>query len=150
MNVNKIEQLDVKRFKYQQSLALAGSLFVIVWFLRFFALIYFSYDEILYSILITLILLIIIQLYSAFHLIKISNELRTDNDLKDALNNELVMLYQLKSWRHSFFSLILFSILLGIISSIVPVDDLVFVLVSYPLVGFTVYNMSYYLYLKKY
>jgi len=150
MNVNRIEQLDKKRLKYQRSLALAGFLFVLFWFVRFFTLQHHCCTEFHFSLLIVLILLILIQLYSAFHLNKISYGLKSDSDLRDALNNELVMLYQLKSWRHSFFSLILFSILLGCISSINPVDDLIFVLVSYPLVGFTVYNISYYLYLRRY
>jgi hypothetical protein len=65
--------------------------------------------------------------------------------LKDALNNELVQLNELKAWRASFFSVIGFIVVAAVLSIFMHINDIMLVFLTALLIGFGTHNTAVYL-----
>ena len=98
--------------------------------------------------LVILILSIIIQAYYALRVNLLERNIRKDPELKEALNNELVQMNDLKAWRASFFAVIGFVILAAVASFFVQINDLMLIFLTALLVGFGTHNTAIY-YLDK-
>lgn len=64
--------------------------------------------------------------------------------MKDALNNELVQLNELKAWRVSFFAVIGFIVIAAITSFFIQINDLMLIFLTALLVGFSTHNAAVY------
>ena len=85
-------------------------------------------NELLRSIvLVILILAVLLQAYFAIKNVLLEREIKKDPQLKDALNNELVQLNELKAWRVSFFSVIGFIVVAAIVSIFVQINDMMLI-----------------------
>ena len=65
--------------------------------------------------------------------------------LKDALNNELVQLNELKAWRASFFALLGSIVVAAVLSIFVQINDIMLVFLTALLIGFGTHNTAIYL-----
>ena len=65
--------------------------------------------------------------------------------MKDALNNELVQLNELKAWRASFFSVIGFIVVAAVLSIFMHINDIMLVFLTALLIGFGTHNTAVYL-----
>ena len=92
-----------------------------------------------------LILSVLVQAYYAVRIKLVERRINRDASLKHALNNELVRLHQLKAWRASFFSVILFIVIAAVVSLFVDFDDLMLIFITALLIGFGTYNTTVYL-----
>ena len=96
-------------------------------------------------VLVVLILAVLFQAYFALMNVLLEREIKKDPQLKDALNNELVQLNELKAWRASFFSVIGFIIVAAVLSIFVQINDIMLVFLTALLIGFGTHNTAVYL-----
>ena len=145
----QIEFYDQKR-KYYRGGGLIGS---IIFFLAWigYVILRFSSQAADFArtiALVILILSVIIQAYYALRVNLLERNIRKDPELKEALNNELVQMNDLKAWRASFFAVIGFVILAAVASFFVQINDLMLIFLTALLVGFGTHNTAIY-YLDK-
>ena len=96
-------------------------------------------------VLAVLILAVMFQAYFAIKNVLLEREIKKDPQLKDALNNELVQLNELKAWRASFFALIVFIVVAVFLSIFVQINDIMLVFLTALLIGFGTHNTAVYL-----
>jgi hypothetical protein len=141
----QIEIYDQKR-KYYRGGGLIGSIvFFIAWIGYVILRLSSSASEFARTlVLVILILSVIVQAYYALRVNLIEKDIRQDPKMKEALNNELVQLNDLKAWRASFFAVIGFIVLAAITSFFVQINDLMLIFLSALLVGFGTHNTAVY------
>lgn len=138
-----LEIVDHKRKTYRAGYILAFVVFFAAWITRSILKIFDLEMDLLESILmVVLILAVLVQAYFVLrdHLLK--TQLRDDPSLKDALNDELVQLNELKAWRVAFFSIVGYIILAGVLSLFVMIDDPMLIYITALLIGFGAYNSA--------
>jgi hypothetical protein len=141
---NQIEKLESERRKNTKGLFLVQSLFLLFWLLRFFLRSSGILYEPMRSIgIAVLIAALIAQVYYVIKLAYIAKKMKSDPELFSALNNELVQLNELKSWKTAFFSTVGCLLFLGLISFIFPIEDLIFVILTAILTGSGAYNLAF-------
>ena len=96
-------------------------------------------------VLAILILAVLFQAYFALKNVLLEREIKKDPQLKNALNNELVQLNELKDWRASFFALLVFVVLAAVLSIFVQINDIMLVFLTALLIGFGTHNTAVYL-----
>ena len=144
MNTN-IELADRKRTRYRGGHVLWLIVFFIAWIVRSIIKIAELELDTLHGVVLAVLLIsILFQAYYAFRMKSLEKEIKSDSTLKEALNNELVRLNELKAWRASFFSLIIFIVIAAILSLFVRFDDLMLIFVTALLIGFGTYNSTRY------
>jgi di/tricarboxylate transporter len=102
--------------------------------------------DILEALAMTVLLLaVLFQAYFALRYNLLEREINRDPILKDALNDELMRLNQLKAWRTAFFSLIIFIVVVAILSLFINFKDLMLIFITALLIGFGTYNTTLYI-----
>ncbi|UCD40986.1 MAG: hypothetical protein JSV69_10375, partial [Chloroflexota bacterium] len=96
------------------------------------------------TVLIIMVLAVIVQAYYALRVNLLERDIRKDPQMKEALNNELVQLNELKAWRASFFSVIGFIVLAAVASFFIQINDLMLIVLTALLVGFGTHNIAVY------
>ena len=93
-----------------------------------------------------IVLSILWMIYFTTRLVIVVREIRKDPLLKEALNNELDRLNELKSWRVGFFSLIFFNLIALYVFHVmaVPLKEPVILLIISLLVGFGSFDIARY------
>jgi hypothetical protein len=143
----QIEIYDRKRKQYRGGGLIGAVIFFIAWIGYAILRIARINNELLRtSVLVVLILAVIFQAYFAIRNVFLERKIKKDPGLEEALNNELVQLNELKAWRASFFSTIIFIVLAGISSIFVQINDLMLIFLTALLVGFGTHNIAVYLY----
>ncbi len=86
-------------------------------------------------------------LYFSIRLFKIQREIGADPLLKEALNNELDRLNELKAWKIAFYSLIIFNLAAVYLFHIlaVPLEEPIILIISNLLVGTGSFDLARYL-----
>ena len=98
---------------------------------------------------IIMVILLLSALFQGYYGIKgkrIEDEIRKEPFLQEALNNELIRLYELKAWRVAFFSVIGFVFLAAVASLFVAFNDIMLIFLTTFLVGFGTYNIAIYVF----
>jgi hypothetical protein len=141
----QIEFYDQKR-KYYRGGGLIGSMiFFMAWIGYVIIRLSSQAGDIARTIILTvLILSVIVQAYYALRVNLLEREIRKDSEMKDALNNELVQVNDLKAWRASFFAVIGFVVIAAITSFFVQINDLMLIFLTALLVGFGTHNTAVY------
>jgi hypothetical protein len=137
--------LDQKRRKFRGGHLIGFSVFFVAWIIRSALKVAESENDLVYTIL--MILLLLSALFQAYYAIKgkrIEDEIKKEPFLEEALNNELIRLYELKAWRTAFFSVIGFIFLVAVISLFVEFNDIMLIFLTTFLVGFGTYNLTIY------
>ena len=141
----QIEIYDRRRKHYRGGGMIGSIVFFIAWIgyvtLRLSCL---TMDLLRTIVLVILILAVVFQAYYALRANLLERQIRKDPVLKDALNNELVQLNELKAWRASFFSVIGFIVVAAIASIFVQINDLMLVFLTALLIGFGTHNIAVY------
>ena len=96
-------------------------------------------------VLAILILAVLFQAYFAIKNVLLEREIKKDSQLKDALNNKLVQLNELKAWRASFLALIVFTVVAAVLSIFVQINDIMLVFLTALLIGFGTHNTAVFL-----
>ena len=142
----KIEMFDQKRKRNRGGGLIGSAIFLIAWIgyvvIRISCL---NIDLLRTIVLVVLILAVLFQAYFALMNVLLEREIKKDPQLKDALNNELVQLNELKAWRASFFSVIGFIIVAAVLSIFVQINDIMLVFLTALLIGFGTHNTAVYL-----
>jgi hypothetical protein len=142
----QIEIYDRKRRRYRGGGLLGSIVFLIAWIGYVILHITCQTMDVLRTIvLVILILSVIFQAYYALRANLLERQIRKDQILNDALNNELVQLNELKAWRASFFSVIGFIVVAAIASIFVQINDLMLIFLTALLIGFGTHNIAVYL-----
>jgi adenylosuccinate synthase len=141
----QIEIYDQKR-KYYRGGGLIGS---IVFFIAWIGYVITrlstqTTDYARITVLIIMVLAVIVQAYYALRVNLLERDIRKDPQMKEALNNELVQLNELKAWRASFFSVIGFIVLAAVASFFIQINDLMLIVLTALLVGFGTHNIAVY------
>jgi hypothetical protein len=142
---NQIEILDEKRRKYRGGYLVGFGVFFVAWIIRSVLKVAEIENDLAYTIL--MILLLLSALFQAYFAVKgkaIEDEIKKEPYLKEALNNELIRLYELKAWRVAFFSVVGFVFLVAIASLFVEYNDIMLIFLTTFLVGFGTYNIAIY------
>lgn len=141
----QIEILDEKRRKYRGGHLIGFGVFFVAWIIRsVFKVVEIDTDLGYTILLIVLLLSVLVQMYFAVKAKTVEGEIRKDAFLKEALNNELIRLYELKAWRAAFFSVIGFVFLVAVASLFVKYNDVMLIFITAFLVGFGTYNITVY------
>jgi len=139
----QIELLDEKRRQYRGGHLKGFAVFFTAWIARTALEIAGVENDLADTIL--MILLLLSALFQGYYGIKgkrIEDEIRKEPFLQEALNNELIRLYELKAWRVAFFSVIGFVFLAAIVSLFVEFNDIMLIFLTTFLVGFGTYNIA--------
>jgi hypothetical protein len=145
----QIEIYDRKRKQYRGGGLVGSIIFFIAWMGYVILRLSSQTVDLLRTIVLAiLILAVLIQAYYALRVNLLEREIRKDPEMKEALNNELVQLNELKAWRASFFAVVGFIILTAITSFFVQINDLMLIFLTALLVGFGTHNAAVY-YLDK-
>ena len=142
----QIEMYDQKRKRNRGGGLIGSAIFLVAWIgyviTRIACL---NYDLLRTIVLAILILAVLFQAYFAVKNILLEREIKKDPQLKDALNNELVQLNELKAWRASFFALLGFIVVAAVLSIFVQINDIMLVFLTALLIGFGTHNTAIYL-----
>lgn len=137
----QIEIFDQRRKHYRGGGLVGSVIFLIFWIAYVVLGLSGQTMDLLRTILLTvLILSVIFQAYFAVRVVSLEWMIKRDPKLKEALNNELIQHQELKAWRASFFFLIGFIVLAGILSIFVKIDDPMLIFLTALLVGFGTHN----------
>lgn len=143
---NQIEILDEKRRKFRGGHLVGFSVFFVAWIIRAVLKVVEIENDLAYTVLMVLLLLsVLFQAYFAIKGKAIEDEIKKEPFLKEALNNELIRLYELKAWRVAFFSVIGFIFLVAVASLFVEYNDIMLIFLTTFLVGFGAYNVAVYI-----
>ena len=142
----QIELYDQKRKRNRGGGLIGSAIFLVAWIGYVITRISCLNNDLLRTIVLAiLILAVLFQAYFAIKNVLLEREIKKDPQLKDALNNELVQLNELKAWRVSFFTLIVFIILAAVLSIFVQINDLMLVFLTALLIGFGTHNTAVFL-----
>jgi hypothetical protein len=142
----QIEIYDRKRKRYRGGGLIGSIVFFIAWMGYVILRLSCQTMDLLRTIvLVILILSVVIQAYYALRANLLERQIRKDPVIKEALDNELVQLNDLKAWRASFFSVIGFIGVAAIASIFVQINDLMLVFLTALLIGFGTHNTAVYL-----
>jgi hypothetical protein len=141
----QIELLDEKRRKFRGGHLIGFGVFFVAWIIRSVLKVAEVDNDWVYTILMVVLLLAaIFQSYFAIQGKRIEDEIKKEPFLQEALNNELIRLYELKAWRVAFFSVIGFIFLAAVASLFVEYNDIMLIFLTTFLVGFGTYNTAIY------
>ena len=142
----QIEMFDQNRKSYRSGLLIGSIVFLVAWFGYIVVRISpQSLDLFRTFLLVLLVLSLVVQAYFALRTTLLERKIRQDEQLNEALNNELIQLNELKAWRAAFFAVLGFIVITGAFSFFVQIDDLMLVLLTALLVGFGAHNMAVFL-----
>lgn len=142
----QIEIFDENRKRYRSGLLIGSIVFLAAWFGYILVRISpQSLDVFRTIVLVVLVVSLVVQAYFALRTTLLERSIRKDQQLNEALNNELVQLIELKAWRAAFFAVLGFIVITGVFSFFVQIDDLMLVLLTALLVGFGAHNLTVFL-----
>ena len=142
----QIEMYDQKRKRFRGGALIGSAIFLVAWIGYVITRISCLNNDLLRTIVLAiLILAVLFQAYFAIKNVLLEREIKKDSQLKDALNNELVQLNELKAWRASFFALIVFIVVAAVLSIFVQINDIMLVFLTALLIGFGTHNTAVYL-----
>ena len=142
---SKIELLDQRRKQFRKGTVTWLFVFVAAWIVRS-ALKVQAVDAGFWHDVLLVILLIssLLQAYFVRRELLLGREIKNDPLLKEALNDELIQLNELKAWKAAFFAVIGFVVIVAILSFFVHFNDLMMLLITVFLIGFGTYNAAVY------
>jgi len=139
----QIEALDQKRKRYRRGYVIWFIVFFTAWIIRSALKVFKVEADLLYSILlIVLLLCVLIQAYYALKAKSLDKEIGRDPFLKQALNDELAQLNELKAWKTAFFSVIGFIVIIALMSLFIDFNDMMLIFITCLLIGFGAYNTA--------
>lgn len=142
----QIEMYDQKRKRNRGGGLIGSAIFLVAWIGYVITRISCLNNDLLRTIVLAvLILAVLFQAYFAIKNVLLEREIKKDPQLKDALNNELVQLNELKAWRASFFSVIGFIVVAAVLSIFMHINDIMLVFLTALLIGFGTHNTAVYL-----
>jgi hypothetical protein len=145
MMTTQIEIYDRKRKHYRGGGLVGSIIFFVAWIGYVILRLSSQTADILRPIVLTLLILaVLIQAYYALRVNLLEREIRKDPAMKEALNNELVQLNELKAWRASFFAVVGFIVLAAATSFFVQINDLMLIFLTALLIGFGAHNTAIY------
>jgi hypothetical protein len=137
---------DQKRKRNRGGGLIGSAIFLVAWIGYVITRISCLNNDLLRTIVLAvLILAVLFQAYFAIKNVLLEREIKKDPQLKDALNNELVQLNELKAWRASFFSVIGFIVVAAVLSIFMHINDIMLVFLTALLIGFGTHNTAVYL-----
>jgi len=142
----KIEMMDRKRKAFRRGYISAMLVFVLAWIARAVIKNLAIKNDLLETLI--LIILLLCVLIQAFFVLKeglLGRQINRDPLLKQAMNDELVKLNELKAWKTSFFALMGYNIIVAVLSLFVTFNDLMVIFLTAMLIGFGSYHISNYL-----
>jgi hypothetical protein len=133
---DEIEVMEARGRSYLKGYLIAFYIFMFLWIVRFFfresGL---NYEPIGYLVLAGLIIMVLIQAFFMGRLALWKKKVRGDSRLNAALNNELIKLYELRSWKIAFLSAVGSTFFFAVVSFFYPICDLVLVALTSLIVG---------------
>ncbi|HAY84701.1 MAG TPA: hypothetical protein DCY42_07185 [Chloroflexi bacterium] len=142
----KIELFDQERSANRLGFLVGSSLFFVAWFIRAALKLLEVHFDAIYSILMVLLLISIgVQVVFALKDHRLNARMKSNPLLKEAMNDELIQLNELKAWKTAFFALIGFILFAAILSMAMVIKDPMLIYLTALLVGFGTRNMAVYI-----
>lgn len=142
----QIEITAQKRRKFRRGYIIWLVVFFIAWITRSVLKIFELEMDLLETIL--LIILISSVLIQAFYALQdnlLQLKLKKDPLLREAMNDELIQLNELKAWKTAFFSLVGYIVFIALLSLFITFNDPMLIYVTALLIGFGSYNTAVYI-----
>lgn len=141
----KIELFDQKRQRNRGGFLVWSTIFFIAWFFRAGLKLLEVKNDLIYTILLVLLLISVgFQIVFMLKDHRLETEMKRDPLLREALNDELAQLNELRAWKVAFFALIGFILFAAILSILMEINDLMLIYLTALLVGFGTRNMTVY------
>lgn len=140
------EITDQERRKFRRGYIIWLAVFFAAWIARSVLKIFDLEMAILETILLVILLFSVsVQAYYALKDNLLKLKMRKDPYLREAMNDELVQLNELKAWKIAFFSLIVYIIFVALLSLFVTLNDPMLIFITALLIGFGSYNTAVYI-----
>lgn len=142
----KIELFDQERSANRLGFLVGSSLFFVAWFIRAALKLLEVHNDAIYTILMVLLLISIgVQVMFVLKDHRLNARMKSNPLLKEAMNDELIQLNELKAWKTAFFALIGFILFAAILSMAMVIKDPMLIYLTALLVGFGTRNMAVYI-----
>lgn len=142
----KIELFDQERSANRLGFLVGSSLFFVAWFIRAALKLLEVHNDAIYTILMVLLLISIgVQVVFVLKDHRLNARMKSNPLLKEAMNDELIQLNELKAWKTAFFALIGFILFAAILSMAMVIKDPMLIYLTALLVGFGTRNMAVYI-----
>lgn len=142
----KIELFDQERSANRLGFLVGSSLFFVAWFIRAALKLLEVHNDPIYTILMVLLLISIgVQVVFVLKDHRLNARMKNNSLLKEAMNDELIQLNELKAWKTAFFALIGFILFAAILSMAMVIKDPMLIYLTALLVGFGTRNMAVYI-----
>lgn len=142
----KIELFDQERSANRLGFLVGSSLFFVAWFIRAALKLLEVHNDAIYTILMVLLLISIgVQVMFVLKDHRLNARMKSNPLLKEAMNDELIQLNELKAWKTAFFALIGFILFAAILSMAMVIKDPMLIYLTSLLVGFGTRNMAVYI-----
>jgi len=146
MMSTKIELFDQERSANRLGFLVGSSLFFVAWFIRAALKLLEVHNDAIYTILMVLLLISIgVQVMFVLKDHRLNARMKSNPLLKEAMNDELIQLNELKAWKTAFFALIGFILFAAILSMAMVIKDPMLIYLTALLVGFGTRNMAVYI-----
>ncbi|MDH3215289.1 MAG: hypothetical protein OEN01_03240 [Candidatus Krumholzibacteria bacterium] len=142
----EIEAIDRRRLRYLEGYLIGFWVFMVLWTTRFFFRASDLNSRPVGLVVLTgLIVAVAVQAIFMIRLAGLGRRIQRDPALRSALNNELVVLYEARSWKAAFLSAVASTVFFALVSLVYPITDLVFVALTAIIVGAGSYRLAFYL-----
>jgi hypothetical protein len=143
---NEIEAIDQRRRSYLRGYLIPFIAFMIFMIIRFFFRAGdLNKEPVGIAVLVGLIIAVAVQAYYMIRLSLLQKSIRSDPVLKEALDNEMVRLYEIKSWKAAYIAAIGAAFFFAFASFFYPVCDPVLVALAATIAGAGAYRASFYI-----
>jgi hypothetical protein len=142
---NEIESIDRKRRSFLRGYLVAFAVFVILMIIRFFfRAADLNREPVGIAVLVGLVIAVAVQAIYMMGLAFLQRRIRKDPSLREALDNELVRLCELRSWKTAFFASIGTAFFFALVAFFYPICDLMLVALMATVVGAGAYRAAFY------
>lgn len=143
---NEIEKIDRQRRTYLLGYLVAFAVFVVLMITRFFFRAGdLNREPIGIIVLWGLIASVVIQAFYMMRLSFLQRKIRNDAGLKEALDNELVRLYETRSWKAAYIASVATAFFFAVVGFFYPICDLMLVALSVTIVGAGAYRAAFFI-----
>lgn len=140
-----LEYFEQKRSHIRRNFLIWSTVFFVTWFVRSALKLAEVENDLIYTVL--LIVLLVSLGFQVVFMLKdhsLDTEMKKHPQIREAMDDELVLLNELRAWKIAFFVLVGFILFAAVLSIVMRINDPMLIYITALLVGFGSRNMAVY------
>lgn len=140
-----LEYFEQKRSHIRRNFLIWSTIFFVTWFVRSALKLAEVENDLIYTVL--LIVLLVSLGFQVVFMLKdhsLDTEMKKHPQIREAMDDELVLLNELRAWKIAFFVLVGFILFAAVLSIVMRINDPMLIYITALLVGFGSRNMAVY------